>query len=140
MSTVQKFEHYGRKLLPASSSIVRGMKNRDLRQIVARNLAFFMSRPGCLYRNANALAVVARIAPNSVRNLLDPKKRTVTAGKPEGYPTLDLLEKIASKLPCHVWELLHPDIEKSLIEREMYVRLEQNFKTLPQGHRQTVKQ
>lgn len=106
---------------------------------MARNLAFFMSRESCLYKNANALGVAAGVAPNTIRNLLDPSKRTTTRDKPEGYPTLDILGKIALKLPCEVWELLHPDIEKSIREREMYLRLEHSFKTLPDASRKTVK-
>ena len=106
---------------------------------MARNLAFFMSRETCLYKNANALGVASGVAPNTIRNLLDPSKRTTTRDKPEGYPTLDILGKIALKLPCEVWELLHPDIEKSIREREMYLRLEHTFKALPAQSGKPVK-
>lgn len=107
------------------------MKEKDLRRTMARNLAFFMARESCPYKNANALGVAAKVAPNTIRNLLDPSKRTTTSAKPDGYPTLDILDKIAQKLPCEVWELLHPDIEKSIREREMYKRIEHSFKALP---------
>lgn len=115
------------------------MKNSNLSKTMSRNLAFFMSRESCLYKNPNALAVAAGVAPNTIRNLLDPSKRTTTRDKPEGFPTLDILGKIASKLPCEVWELLHPDIEKSIREREMYLRLAHDFKTLPNHHARLVK-
>lgn len=82
--------------------------------------------------NANALAVAAEIAPNTVRNLMNPKKRTVTVDKPEGYPTLDKLEAIAKVIPCEVWELLHPDIERSIRQTKMYSSIETAFKDLPQ--------
>lgn len=137
---LQKFEHSARNLLSTSSGIVRGMKNKDLRRIVARNLSFFMGRESCQYKNANALGLAAGVAPNTIRNLLDPSKRTTTSAKPEGYPTIDILGKIALKLPCEVWELLHPDIEKSIREREMYLRLADNYKTLPVGRQHPVKQ
>lgn len=98
-----------------------------------------MGRESCPYRNPNSLGLAAQVAPNTIRNLLDPSKRTTTRDKPEGYPTLDILGKIAHKLSCEVWELLHPDIEKSIREREMYLRLEQNFKALPANQKTPVK-
>jgi hypothetical protein len=140
MNALQKFAHCAGKTLEASRVIVSRMKNRDLRQVVARNLNFFMQRESCLYRNPNALGVAAKVAPNTVRNLLNPKKRTVTISKPEGYPTLDKLERIAQKLPCEVWELLHPDIEKSIRERETYMRLPNSFFSLSNRPGEPVKQ
>ena len=89
-----------------------------------------MAVPGCEYRNANLLAKKASVAPNTVRNFLDPKKRTVTTTKPDGFPTLDKLEKLAEPLKCEVWELLHPDIERSMREREMYKKIENNYKEI----------
>lgn len=109
------------------------MPTRDLNQLIADNLKFFMARPKSLYRNANALATAAKIAPNTVRNLLEPSKRTVTSTKPIGYPTLDKLAKIAAPLGCQVWELLHPDIRQSLREREMYASIKTNFQLLKEN-------
>lgn len=81
-----------------------------------------------MYRTANALAVAAGVAPNTVRNYLDPKKRAAKGeNKDEGYPTIDKLALLASKLGCEVWELLHPDIERSISEREMYKKVEADF-------------
>lgn len=102
-------------------------KSPPLNTVIARNLKYWMRREGCLYPNANSLGKAAGIAPNTVRNLLDPSKRTVTSEKPDGAPTLDKLEKIAEKLECEVWELLHPDIEKSLREREVYRNVQADF-------------
>jgi hypothetical protein len=101
-------------------------KRLDLNLILAHNLRFFMRRSD-QYQNANALGVAANISPNTVRNYLDPKKRTVTTEKPEGFPTIDKLASLSEKLGCQVWELLHPDIERSLREREMYGKIEQDF-------------
>ena len=131
MSYRQKFEYSALKTLPTSRNIFRGVPNNDLRAVVARNLGFFMNRPGCQYPNANALGIAAKVSPNTIRYLLHPSRRPVTASKPDGYPTLDKLEKIAQKLTCEVWELLHPNIEKSIRERAMYKKLEQDFKALP---------
>ena len=104
------------------------MQNRpDLATILAANLKYFMSLPGALYRNPNALATAAKIAPNTVRNYLDPSRRTTTVNKPEGFPTLDKLQRLASALNCQVWELLHPDIQRSLREREMYRDIEKTY-------------
>lgn len=103
------------------------MTEKDLNQVVAANLKYFMEREGSLYRNANALGVVAKVSPNTVRNYLDPKKRTVTVDKPDGYPRLDILGTLARYLGCEVWELLHPDIQRSLNEREMYKTIESDF-------------
>lgn len=109
------------------------MPTRDLNQLIADNLKFFMQRPKSMYRNANALASIAKIAPNTVRNLLEPSKRTVTSTKPIGYPTLDKLAKIAAPLGCEVWELLHPDIRQSLREREMYRSIEKNLQHIKEA-------
>lgn len=99
----------------------------DLRQVVAQNLRYFMGLESCPYATANALAVAAKVAPNTVRNYLDPTKRTVTTGKPDGYPTLDKLKALADALGREPWELLHPDIQRSLSEREMYKTIESDF-------------
>lgn len=109
----------------------------DLALVLAHNLKFFMSRTDD-YQNANALGVAAGVSPNFVRYLLDPKKRTTTTEKPQGSPTLDKLDAIAGKLGCQVWELLHPNVERSFHEREMYGKIEQDFvdrmkATTPQG-------
>lgn len=107
------------------------MKHRyDLSSILAHNLLFFMQRDGSLYTNANALAVAAKVSPNTVRNLLQPKRRTVTSSKPDGYPTLDKLQAISAPLNCEVWELLHPDIKQSIREREMYRQIDISYKGL----------
>lgn len=101
-------------------------KSLTINEIVAKNIRFFMSRPSSVYRTANSLAGDG-LAANTVRNLLDPKKRTTTLDKPVGYPTLDKLATIATKLGCEVWELLHPDIEQSLRERAMYRSIRKDF-------------
>lgn len=38
----------------------------------------------------------------------------------EGYPKIDTLESVASLLGREVWELLHPDIERAIKERQIY--------------------
>ncbi len=111
----------------------------DLNLIIASNLRFFMGRREGKPWTANELAVKAAIAPNTVRNYLDPRKRTVTSEKPEGFPTLDKLASLAAPLGCQVWELLHPDIKRSISEREMYLRLEKDFATLPKPPTATAK-
>ena len=108
---------------------LKNMKTAPLSLIVAKNLAYFMGRSEH-YKNANAIAVKAKIAPNSVRNLLDPKKRTVTADKPDGVPQLDTIQKVAEVLAVEVWQLLHPDIEKAIRQQEMYKQIEKSYKTL----------
>jgi hypothetical protein len=126
--TPQKFEHHNGKVLSTSSGIVEDMVTRlDLNLILANNLRFFMQRSK-LYKNANALGVAAKVAPNTVRNLLDPKKRTVTAEKPEGFPNIDKLVPIAQALNCQVWELLHPDIELAMKQRAFYKQAGSAFK------------
>ncbi len=113
-----------------SSGIVFAMPKRlDLNLILAHNLRFFMANNEAC-KNANALATKAGIAPGTVRNYLDHRKRTVTTEKPEGFPTLDILATLAVHLGCEVWELLHPDIERSIREREMYEKIETDFSGL----------
>lgn len=99
----------------------------DLNQILATNLKFFMERDGSAYKNPNALAVAAKLSANTVRNFLTPSRRTTTATKPKGYPTLDKLERVSVILGCQVWELLHPDLPRSMREREMYESIERDW-------------
>lgn len=103
------------------------MTKPDLSALLAKNLQFFMQRSGCPYPNANALGKAAGISPSSVRHYLEPQKRPASTRKPVGFPTLDKLAAIADKLGVDVWELLHPDIERSLSEREMYRRIELDY-------------
>lgn len=100
---------------------------RDLRQVVAQNLRHFMGLENCPYRTPNALALAAKVAPNTVYNFLDARRRTTTARKPNGFPTLDKIEALAEALGCETWELLHPDLPRSLREREMYKTIESDF-------------
>lgn len=100
---------------------------RDLNQILATNLKFFMERDGSAYKNPNSLAIAAKLSANTVRNFLTPSRRTTTATKPKGYPTLDKLERVCHVLGCQVWELLHPDLARSLREREMYQSIERDW-------------
>lgn len=100
---------------------------KDLRQTLIDNLNFFMAREGAPYKNANSLGLAAGVAANTVRNLLNPRQRPVTSAKPEGYPTLDTIQVIATALGCEVWELLHPDIARSIREREMYRNIERDM-------------
>lgn len=102
-------------------------KSRDLRAIIAENLRFFMDREDSLYRNANALSIAAKMSANSVRNILDPDRRPTTTEKGEGYPLLDTLAAIAGALGVQVWELLHPDIQRSMRERDLYRTVESGF-------------
>jgi hypothetical protein len=102
-------------------------KDRQLQATLARNLRYFMGRETCPYKNPNALGIAAGVSPNTVRNLLDPSRRTTTSTKLEGFPTMDKLVSICDKLGCAVWELLHPDIERSIREREMYQAIESDY-------------
>lgn len=101
--------------------------HRDLNQTLADNLKFFMEREGSAYKNPNSLAVAAKLSANTVRNFLNPARRTTTVSKPKGYPTLDKLERVSSILGCQVWELLHPDLPRSIREREMYESIERDW-------------
>lgn len=98
------------------------MKKQGLQQVVAGNLDYFMKRDDCLYPNANALskATNGKVSPNTIRYLLDPKRRTVTTKKGEGYPTIEKLESLAQKLPkCETWMLLHPELDRALRAMDM---------------------
>lgn len=129
MVSIQSFEHPILKTLTMQGGRLKKMKKPSLSQIVAKNLAYFMDRSAGL-KTANALAVKAKVAPNSVRNLLDPKKRTVTADKPDGVPQLDTINKVAEALGVEVWKLLHPEIESALHQSERLKVIESNLKKL----------
>lgn len=86
----------------------------NLNAVLAANLRLFMSRPGCLYPNANSLSTKSGVSANTIRNLLDPAKRPTTVLKSgRGSPTLDKIEAIAEALGCGVWELLHPNLQRA---------------------------
>lgn len=104
---------------------------QDINTIVAHNLRFFMGREGSRLNNPTVLGKAAGVAANTVTNMLKPEKRTTTSKKPVGYPNLDNLVKVAKALNVQVWELLHPDIVRSLREREFYLRIERDFRSLP---------
>lgn len=106
--------------------------NKDVALIIAKNLRYFMKLPAKnttvpRFRSARALGIKAGVSPNTVSNYLKPKQRTVTLDKPEGFPVLDKLAKLASELECDVWELLHPDIEKERREKAMYQEIIASF-------------
>lgn len=132
VTSAQSFEDYEGKTLSKSSVRFAGMAKGDktLPQILAFNLRFFMAREKCPYKNANSLGKAAGVAPNTVRNLLDPKKRTVTTEKPDGFPQLDNVAKVAAKIGAEVWEMFHPDIGKSIRERELYASVTQQLETI----------
>lgn len=113
---------------------------KDLRRILAYNMRYFMSMKKAECGNANRLAEKAALAPNTVRNFLDPVRRTVTSNKPEGYPQLDKVEKIAKALGCQVYELFLPNIEKHLNERKLYEDLERVLPALKDARKLKVPQ
>lgn len=102
------------------------MRRKGMRAVLSENLAYFMARDDSLYPNANklALATNGKVSANTIRNILYPTRRTTTAKKPEGSPTLEKIETLASKLPkCEPWMLLHPDLQRALRALEMYERV-----------------
>lgn len=106
-------------------------KPEEFQALISKNIQYFMGLKDCQYKTANAVAKVARLSPNTVRNYIDGRKRTVTTDKPLGFPLLDKLAKLTKPLNCEVWELLHPDIERSRRERDMYKKIEADFASLP---------
>lgn len=108
------------------------MDKRALYEIVAMNLDYFMSRPGSLCQNANQLSQRTGIAPNTVHNILHPHRRASKQDGSTGTSTIDTLEKLAKALGCEAWELLHPNIQLSKQEREMYEKIEENFRKISQ--------
>lgn len=122
-----------RKSLTTQGGRVHPVAKDDLSEVLARNLKYFMKLPGCPYPTANALAVAAGISPNTVRYYMDPRKRPPTTDKAQGFPTLDKLEILAGRLGRDTWELLHPDIERSVRERDFYKQIESDFKVRATG-------
>ncbi len=117
-----------RRILDASSVTVPRMAKKSLHVVLSENLAWFMNRPGCHYPNAHALSARTKISRTTIGYLLKPGSRPYQSVKKSGgYPTLDKLEIIADALGCHVWELLHPNIEQSKRERDMYAQIERDY-------------
>lgn len=126
----QMFAYPIRKLLPMQGGNLNWMAKRSLNEIIAHNLKWFMERDDALYDNANALSVATKgaVSPNFIRYLLEPKRRTVTSSKAEGYPTLDKLESLAKQLPkCETWMLIHPDIERAKRATEMDEKIQSEY-------------
>ncbi len=98
-------------------------KSLDINAILAKNIRFFMKLKKT---NPNALAIKEQLSANTIRNAINYKARP-KADNEVGYPTLGKLELLATRLGVEVWELLHPDIEKSLREREFYRKMEADF-------------
>jgi hypothetical protein len=121
LSLIENFGHYSFKFLEASTATVQRVSNdKQINEVIARNLASLMSAPSSQWRNPNAIASRAKVSPSSIHNLLDPGKRTTTAGKPVGSPRVDLLQRVAAVFNRQAWELLHPDLATIDRQRAVY--------------------
>lgn len=118
------------------------MRRKALKVTLAENLRWFMALPNCAYPNPNALATATKgaVSANTVRNILDPKRRTVTAKKGDGGPTLEKLEALAERLPdCQPWMLLHPDLQRALRAIEMDTKIEAEYAERKRGEAEPTK-
>jgi hypothetical protein len=130
--STESFEYCARKTFGESSDTFTWMnKDEKFQLLLSKNIQYFMGLPDCPHKTANALGKAAKLNPGTVRNYIHPTKRTVTRGKPQGFPLIDKLARLCGPLKCEVWELLHPDIEQSRRERSVYEQFKGINDTLP---------
>lgn len=96
----------------------------SINQVLARNLAFWMSEAGL---TQTALAKRAEVDQKTISNYLNPKQRVAGSKGKEPSAKLTELSKIARALAIDVWQLLRDQTES---ERKMYAAIEANFATL----------
>lgn len=109
----------------------------SLVQIVAQNLrkAFDHQKR---FESQRALAKDADVAPNTVKNLMDPSERAPTK-RGETAPRLDVLERIANSMGYQAWELMvesfdpdHPfDRPITKREAEVYSKIRDAYAQMP---------
>jgi transcriptional regulator with XRE-family HTH domain len=98
-------------------------EQQNLNRRIARNLAYLISRAEPPWVSERQLAEKAGVSPGTIGNLLRPERR-LTTSKPEGHPTLDKLQQVATALGSEVWQLLHPDLPRAIAAEEMFTTLE----------------
>jgi hypothetical protein len=86
------------------------LTSQELYEALARNLRDKWKKKG--FRSAHDLSTkIPGLSSNSIRGwlyLADKKKPRHV----KSYPRLDLLERVAERLGCDIWELFHPDIDR----------------------------
>ena len=99
----------------------------DMLKVLSENLAALLDRPGTPFRSPTDFARQAKVAPNTVSYLLDPSRKPTTTRKKQGYPTLDVLMRIAGKLGIPLWALVHPRTANAVRAAKLYGDIEQDW-------------
>lgn len=108
-SDMQNSEHSALRSLSESSDTIRDvLTSHQLYEALNRNLDKFMERRQIA--SVNQLGVKSNVAPNTIWGWKNLSSKDPT--KTKAYPRLDLLERVAEKLNCEIWELFHPNIEQ----------------------------
>lgn len=79
------------------------------------------------------LAKKAGVAPNSVVNMVHPKRRAPTKSGKSPSPTIEIVEKVAAAFDKEAWQLLHPDPASAPLnagERETFEKVMRSIKDL----------
>jgi transcriptional regulator with XRE-family HTH domain len=104
--------------------------------LVAQNLRKAFERSA--FDSYRALASAAGVAPNTVKNLVEPESRT-PGSRGEVSPRLDNLDKIARAMGYEGWQLMQENFDPtnrptrvlSASEAEWYRKVEDLYRQLP---------
>jgi transcriptional regulator with XRE-family HTH domain len=116
------------------------MGKTTINQILAKNLKAAMEARFDGVVNQSELARVSGVSQKSISNLLHPENREKakakdgeTEGKEGKVPSTSLatLVDLAKALNVEVWELLHPNLERSRREHQFYQQIDRAYKKLP---------
>lgn len=105
-------------------------------QIIAKNVRAAYEVSG--FKSFRALSERAGVAPNSVKNLIEPKERAPSK-RGDVSPRLDILAKVATALGYEIWQLTATDFDPSnpptrvlkKSEADFYKKIEDAYRGLP---------
>ena len=111
----------------------------DLVQIVARNVRLALE--ASVFDSYRALAKQAGVAPNTVRNVIEPESRAPGL-RGDVSPRLDILDKLARAMGYEGWQLMQATFDPanppkrvlSKREADLYRKIEELYRGLPPDH------
>lgn len=93
----------------ASDNVRDVLTSQELYEAFARNLRYLLEKKG--FASPHDLAdKIPRFSENTLYGWLNLEKPDAPRDK-KSYPRLDLLERVAERLNCEIWELFHPDLD-----------------------------
>lgn len=109
------------------------MGRDDIKALLARNLAAAMAPT--YGTNQSALAKAAGVSQKTVSNILRPLKTEAGVVEDTSGATIVVLDKLATVLGLKPWQLLHPHPDQAKREMDLYRKIEENYRQLPNRER-----